>query len=162
MYGDSADVHDQISGIVGSFKQTVNGIDNLVKLGAGVSVKLIINELNYRHLFDTINFLSDNKINSIRIHVLEPYDIGLMKNYFPLILKQLCRYYDDGVDDLDIKFSFTFFPCITERNDPVKIMNKEFMDKEFEITKLAKCQYCEYADICKGNFSFFNVSLEDI
>ncbi len=63
------DVHDWITGSKGSFKQTTEGIKNLVKHGAGrrIGVKLVISKKNAGTLSKIIKLCSDIGCKSINI-----------------------------------------------------------------------------------------------
>jgi len=49
-------VSDRITGIKGSFLQTIRGIENLKKSNIVLSIDIVINRLNFRHLRESIEF----------------------------------------------------------------------------------------------------------
>jgi len=59
-------IHDAITRVKGSWKQTVRGIKNLVKLGANnISLKMVILKQNYRFMKEFVEFAHSLNIHSI-------------------------------------------------------------------------------------------------
>jgi len=65
IYSHKPELHDSITGVRGSFEQTVEGIKNLVSLGQNVQASVLINRMNYKHLTEILRFLSVLKINYV-------------------------------------------------------------------------------------------------
>ncbi len=64
LYSHNSDVHDSITMSKGSWKQTVEGIKNLLRLGLRIELRIIVNRLNHSTMEDTAAFISKdfNKI----------------------------------------------------------------------------------------------------
>lgn len=60
-------IHDKITGTNGSFRQTLQGINNLISYGIPVSIKHIINRMNYMELDSFAEFLTDNFPSQVEI-----------------------------------------------------------------------------------------------
>jgi MoaA/NifB/PqqE/SkfB family radical SAM enzyme len=61
VYGPKSQIHDKITTIKNSFKQTITGINNLSKLKAKIITNTVIIKHNYKSLLDIVNLFSDNK-----------------------------------------------------------------------------------------------------
>ena len=51
------DVHDSLTGVVGSFDETIKGLENLIKNNIHVIVKIILNKVSSMDLSKTIDFI---------------------------------------------------------------------------------------------------------
>lgn len=64
IHGPTAEIHDRVTRVPNSFKQTVQAIDNLTQYeNADVCGKLVISNLNRSHLKETVVFLAGHGIN---------------------------------------------------------------------------------------------------
>jgi len=72
LYGHTAQLHDKITRVPGSFEQTMQGIKNLVKLNQNVQINVLINEMNYKHLNDLVKLLNFLNISKVRFTFPEP------------------------------------------------------------------------------------------
>ena len=57
IYSHKAEVHDFISGVDGSWLETVKGIKELLKRGIPVELRVIVEKANYRDLEETAKFI---------------------------------------------------------------------------------------------------------
>ncbi len=48
LHGDSPELHDSITQVPGSFKQTCCGIQNLLDIGISISIVVLVHKMNYR------------------------------------------------------------------------------------------------------------------
>ncbi len=73
IHGHNAKVHDQLTSISGSFRQTVQGIKNLKKLNQYVLTNTVITTVNYRYLSKIAELLVHMNVNQFQfafIHIL--------------------------------------------------------------------------------------------
>jgi sulfatase maturation enzyme AslB (radical SAM superfamily) len=52
----------KITGVKGSFNDTIKGIKNLIKGGVEVSINIVVNSMNYKYLKDIVKFIFDSFI----------------------------------------------------------------------------------------------------
>ncbi len=60
IYSHRPSVHDSITMSKGSWKQTIEGIKNLIAMGIMVELRIIVSRLNYTSLDETARFISAN------------------------------------------------------------------------------------------------------
>ncbi len=68
-------VHEQITGISGSFEKAVKGIQSCLDCGLGISILYTLTKDNLQFVFETCRWLKDNGVNVDEINVgrLAPY-----------------------------------------------------------------------------------------
>lgn len=71
--GPTAKIHDDITGVPGSFRQTVQGIKNLQESGADILVKVLLTKTNYKYLLRTAQFVATLGVKNIWFVFLTPY-----------------------------------------------------------------------------------------
>lgn len=60
IYSHDPEIHDSITMTQGSWKQTIQGIKNLIGLGIRVELRIIVSRLNYSSLEETAKYISEN------------------------------------------------------------------------------------------------------
>ncbi|MFH0832883.1 MAG: radical SAM protein [Candidatus Aenigmatarchaeota archaeon] len=98
LFGHTAETHDCITGVDGSFEQTLQGIRNLVELDKRVFVNIIINRMNYKFLKETIGLLMRLGINEVIFTYPEPFEYE-NKNFYGMIPHTLraARFIEDAM-----------------------------------------------------------------
>ena len=103
IHGDNAKLHDGLTRTVGSFDQTVQGMNNIVRLRQKYRVDLntstVLTKINYPRIVSILKFLSGFSPQVIILNVVQPR--GNMKKYFSSLMPQysklamaFARYYD--------------------------------------------------------------------
>ena len=82
--GPTAKIHDATTQSPGSFEQAIEGIKNLQKTDSNILIKIILTKSNYKHLFETAQFLVNQGITNIWFVFLTPY--GLAKDNFDTVV----------------------------------------------------------------------------
>src|SRR5205807_2469683 len=59
LYGVTADTHDAVTAIPGSFRKTIDGILNLTAAGAPVMVKTLLTQLNKHEVQETLALVDE-------------------------------------------------------------------------------------------------------
>lgn len=67
LQSSTAELHDAMTKVKGSFKQTIKGINNLKKCGIEVCTNTVINKLNYKDLPRLAYLLSELNINFAKL-----------------------------------------------------------------------------------------------
>lgn len=153
----NAKIHDLLTACPGSFKQTIQGIRNLVALhrkDLSVLINIPLTQKNYLTLESTIDLLIEIGIKEINILWVAPLsrrsrtkdiicDMSSLGRYVAGVLKK-AKYKKSPVKFLLVEFlpcslpkeaRELFFPCL--ENNPEK-------------TRISLCSQCQFADKCNG------------
>ena len=156
LHAADAKLHDKITRAPGSFKQTVQGIKNLLEYSdrVNIEIRVVIHRLNYRHIPEIASFIS-NEFKGIQRIVLFPIDIigNANINRKELIAKvtDIKPYLERGLDILEksgFEFSLYHIPfCVIDEKywknvagrtvEPVRITFKP-------------CDECTMKESCSG------------
>lgn len=60
IHSSNPDLHDKMTGIKGSFWDTMEGLDNLIEAGFNVIVKHILNNVTYSNMIETFKYLDEH------------------------------------------------------------------------------------------------------
>lgn len=154
LLGSNPQVHDSISGCSGSFKQTISGIKNLLKLGIPPELRVIILKQNFKHLREIANYILDN-LRGVKYVVLIFVDFvgNVLNNKGKTVItySETMPYLTEAMDILDknqIHFRLYHFPlCVL----PKKFWNKSWVSVEKSKTQnLSNCKECTYSKECVG------------
>ena len=87
LFGHTAELHDSITGVPGSFDQTIQGIKNLVGLNQDVQVNVLITKRNYKELGNIVGFLNFLNISKLKFIFPEPSSNNkeIFDNFIPKI-----------------------------------------------------------------------------
>jgi MoaA/NifB/PqqE/SkfB family radical SAM enzyme len=80
LFGHTAELHDSMSRVSGSFDQTVQGIKNLKELNQQVTVNVIITKQNYKQLSKITEFLINLNVDLILLQYINPEGFMNKKN----------------------------------------------------------------------------------
>jgi len=100
LYGHSSQLHDSITGVLGSFDQTIQGIKNLKELNQYVAANVIITEQNYECLSKIVEFLIDLNVDLISLEYVNPKNVSNKNNIVEMSQKLM----DEINKSLDLKF----------------------------------------------------------
>lgn len=76
LYGSNEKVHDKITQIEGSFKQTTQGIKNLIKLNTKISIRNIVSKQNYTDLEDYGAYIA-NEFRNYKDNIIRVVLVGM-------------------------------------------------------------------------------------
>jgi MoaA/NifB/PqqE/SkfB family radical SAM enzyme len=117
LHGHNEDVHDTVTGMPGSFVQTVQGIRNLRSLGKRVTAKVVISKYNIGHLTDILKLLPG--IGVKKANFTFPHALGGARKNFDTVVP---RYSDikeeltgliEAAQENDMQIDFEAIPfCI--------------------------------------------------
>jgi MoaA/NifB/PqqE/SkfB family radical SAM enzyme len=89
IHGHNARMHDFLTGIRGSFKQTVAGLKNALAMDFIVNVDIVVNKQNYKHLLEIIKYLNFLGVNEFDLLTIMPYGRAWEKNFNKLFYNLL-------------------------------------------------------------------------
>jgi MoaA/NifB/PqqE/SkfB family radical SAM enzyme len=172
LHGNNETIHDQITRVPSSFKQTIKGIENLIYFNQIVAGKVVISKYNYKNLVDIYKLFS--KLNVKHINMAFPHALGNARKFFNCVVpryKSIQPYLNHLIEikkDRKTNFEFETIPyCILynpeglsseDRKKGVvteckqvgdKPVNWSNLRKENKI-KFQKCELCKWNSACEG------------
>lgn len=177
LYGHNSKVHDSVTKTAGSFTMTMEGVENILRSGQGVSFQSLITRENQSHLKDFFFFLSTLKFSDFcRVGV--PYykyskkkfrsslpDFVKLKKQLPSALRY-CQSIDFDLQLFDVPKCLIGFDYqnITENGMPTRAYKnvKEDGDDSYRVVKQEVvpdyrtkgksilCRQCVFNDACPG------------
>ncbi|MBT3407250.1 glycosyltransferase [Candidatus Woesearchaeota archaeon] len=136
VFGHNEEIHDKITKFKGSFKQTVKGIENLIGLKQGVAVNIVLNEINFMHFKEILDFY---KIKGVIIFYLT----------FALNDKNKFVFYDMKNHILGRKgliFKNIFLKCYLDFKES---------KNELTVEKMKGCSKCVFVEECNAKPELF-------
>ncbi len=162
VHGFNPQSHDIITGIKGSFHQTITGIKNIlaikksIKNGAliEVEIRIILTKLNYQNLEEILSFLHQNFSEINRIVLIFPEFEGICRENFHLIgityqdsslfIKKAIQNWAKCFKDIRL---YHFPLCVL----PFKLWPYTWRTlRGNEVVFLERCQKCIYKKYCLG------------
>ena len=158
LHGPNAKLHDKITSVGGSFKQTVAGMDNILKYknsSQELEIRVIITKLTYKHLGKIINFIKKRFSGIDRVVLIFMEMEGLAEKNFKVVglsYKELKPYFNsvkikewkEGLSD----FRLYHFPlCVLE---PELWQYAWRTLRVEEVSFLPLCKNCQYKKYCLG------------
>ncbi len=179
LYSLFPEVHEKITGVQGSFFQTVAGIRTVSAYRPNIpfSVNIVITLENYQSLSETVQYLIDLGVRSIQITYVVPIGRakGIFKSGMPLIseilplLEKSINLFEKAIDKSNhYSITTSFFPrCMlgnlgsyaTDEDpsltyfvspDKTMISLKELLGKDMLVSKTNKCENCLDSYHCIG------------
>lgn len=175
--GCNAAIHDATTNVKGSFEQTIRGIKNLQKRGFEVLCKVMLTKVNYRHLLNTVKYISQLGVKDIWLVFLTPY--GSAKLNFDAVVPR----YSDVIPTVnqsllwlknkeEVKAGLEGFPhCCVSQEFRSLVTEENFSDESLDgiypekksgkynckrervfsqKQRIPECQDCGYNDKCEG------------
>lgn len=89
IHGHNAPLHDSLTQSSGSFSQTLRGVKNLSDIKSTFFLVLwasvVLNKLNYRHVYDILKLLSRFDLDVIVLNVVQPRGEKMSKSFLSLM-----------------------------------------------------------------------------
>lgn len=170
LHGHTAEIHDYLTRTPDAFKNTVQGIRNIKRLGQYIVMNSVLLKPNYRYAPHLSKFLSELKVDQFQyafVHAMgnSKENFEEMVPYKTLAIPYVKRGIDIAVKN-NVKVMVEAVPfCllvgyekyvtelyipptrIEERNRVIEDFKKS---KEFSKKKFSQCKLCRYDDICEG------------
>ena len=178
IHSHNEDIHDKITQVKGSFKQTVSGIKNLVESGCkNINLMTVVYCLNYKDLENIVEFVE--KIGCKRINMSAPQMEGnpyIDWKKMAVSHSKIAPYLKNAIGrgivlGIDVKYDaipFCFMKGYEKYNSDIEISiipyikgdesiredkKKESVIFDLEIgrhTKPKVCKSCKYYNVCMG------------
>lgn len=171
-------IHDFLTQRVGSFKETIKGIKNLVKLGLAEKIRLysVINKFNYKHLPESLLFYYKLGIKNIRFNFVyhnNPYIVPKLSDLKKYLVKCLSLankrkifvlFYGIPLCVLGEKYK-KFISEFYLKNELIlggRISDYFYLRKKMGKRKTKYCKKCYQNNICEGTWkSYYNIYGEE-
>jgi MoaA/NifB/PqqE/SkfB family radical SAM enzyme len=105
LHHHDSSIHDNITRNIGSYKKSLIAIKNLLNAGVHVSIKHIINKMNYKDLVRFSKFMEEGFCNEVTLEISSTdYEGQAMKNMDCLYVKydQIRPYLESMLDVFDL------------------------------------------------------------
>lgn len=171
LHGHTAEVHDGLTQAPGSFKQTVQGIKNLKKMGQLVLTNTVVTEKNYKHLPEIAKLLVSLGVDQFQfafVHLtgsafenkqwITPKKTLVM----PYIKKGIDIAKKAGVNVMTEAIPYCLMKgyeeyVVESRIPKAKVVDADCVIEDYADYRLnegkargPKCQQCKYVDVCEG------------
>jgi len=181
LHGHNDELHDKLTGITGSFYQSVEGLKNALALDFIVNVDIVVNKMNYLYLFDIVQFFHEIGVSEFDLLTIMPYGRAWDENFNQLFydlaeLKPIFEKVLNYGQQNDLVIWFNRFPVsyFEDHENFLKDIDKKlyyeifserqkwferFIDKgkQLKCLDLKRCQYCFLHDFCAKLFYFNNL-----
>ncbi len=153
IYSHRAEVHDYITRVEGSWKETVKGIKELLKRGIAVELRVIVQKANYTRLEKTAEFIARELSGVFRVIFINVKYSGnafINRDKIFVRYKELVPFVQKAVDALEeagIYVKLFHFPFCTVGKKYWKNVAGITKDPR-ELTLLEKCLDCAMRKNC--------------
>jgi His-Xaa-Ser system radical SAM maturase HxsC len=164
LHGATCDLHDAITQTKGSFNQTLEGIENLLKEKIFVEIRLVINRLNYKELKETAAY-AFRRFKDLLYFVFIPMELNkkLVKRHVSVRYSEFTPYLQEAIEGLDIRDRkrVKIYHC------PLCVIEKKCWPlicksiAENKLTFSAACERCFYKTHCMGILKSYVAFLQD-
>jgi len=153
IYSHSPKVHDSITSAPGSWKETVQGIKNLLSAGFNVELRILVEKLNYRKLSETAKFIVKNFSGVERVVFINlKYTGNAFINRHRVFVRYtkavpFVQHAADILLDAGVEVKLFHFPlCIIDKK--YWPLAQGTTKQEIELTLLKKCEACKVKQKC--------------
>ena len=157
LHSDYYSDHDKISGIIGSYNETLKGLYNLFRFNINVEIRIVINRLNYKRLNQMANYIFKNLPNASHIAFMGMEYTGFaVKNSNELLI-----FAEDYQNELEeavlylsswgMNVSIYNIPLCLLKPSLYKYSNKSISN--WKIKYFKECLGCLQKDNCGGSFN---------
>ena len=156
--------HDALSGVDGSFEQTVTGIHNLIEKRMDLEIRIVVNKMNFMDIPGICSLISDTfpQIAIVTFMAMEMSgNAAVNRQHLWVPLSQTIPYIDSGAAELlkhGIDFRFYNFPLCTLPPRYWAIAHKSISEEKIRFAEC--CSGCKCRPKCGGFFRSSRVYIE--
>lgn len=171
IHGHNEKIHDFLTSTIGSFKQTIKGIENLKKLGQVVITNTVITSCNYRYLPDIARLLVNLGVDQFQFAFVHIVGTAAINADWIVPRKREIMFYVKKGLDIGIKasirvmteaipycFMHGYEDYVAEKSIPhTKVYDFDLIVEDFTKSrmkegkrKMQRCSSCRYNRICEG------------
>lgn len=157
LHSDYYSDHDKISGIIGSFNETLKGLYNLFRCNIKVEIRIVINKLNFRRLKNMADYIFKNLPSNCHIAFMGMEYTGLaIKNANELLI-----FPEDYQNELEnaVLLLNSWGMNVSIYNIPICLLKPSiynFSNKSISTWKVKffdECKVCLQKENCGGSFN---------
>lgn len=154
LHASSGGLHDEITQSSGSYRQTVEGIKNLLERGFNVEFRFVISRLNYREA-PAIAAMVAEKFKAVDRVVIFPIDI--IGNAFTNSERTAVRYFElvpyvekavDALDKAGVKVELYHIPYCVLHERYHKFIKKGITVADRRVVLAEVCKGCRFEEDC--------------
>lgn len=158
LHGPSAQIHDGVTSVKGSFNQTVAGLDNILKYKKPfqeIEVRVVITKMTYKHLGKTVKFIKKRFPNIDRIVLIFMEMEGMAAKNF----KRVGLKYNELGSHLNLKIITGWAKGLKDirlYHFPLCVLDPKLWPYAWrtlrgeEVAYLDSCKKCLYKKYCLG------------
>ena len=171
LHAHTSRMHDFFTQRRGSFRQVVQGIKNLKKLGQRVATNTVINKFNYPFLPKIADFLIEMGVAQYQLAFIHAngaawvnFDqlVPRISLTVPFVFKAIDQGIKAGIAAMTEAYPYCLMPgheqCVGELYIPSSTLVKEYgrsyefdgVRKNVAKLKFPQCQLCDYNPVCEG------------
>ena len=163
------EIHDYITRVDGSFNQTIRGIENLMNLGKNVTADVVINKLNYKHLKDICEYLSEKGITNIKLSFVEPNGLAYINfekivpkiSEVKVFLEKTLTLENNGINIVTEGFPFCFLDTPKRSIEYLESCDIKHIRVREDKSKVPACKNCVYNSYCEGMWKNYLLKFGD-
>ena len=180
IHGHNAKLHDYLTGVKGSFEQSISGLKNALNTRLIVSVDTVVNKLNIKFFPEIVEFLIKRGVREVDVLYIMPYG-NAWKNRNELIygINKNINDLREGLNILKrngaVVWTNRLPPEYLEGfegliQDPYKILDEirgrkenfgRYLKKDIELScRGERCNYCFLKELC-NNIHLFKRDIEN-
>lgn len=156
VHASKVEIHDEITQVSGSFRQTDRGIKNLLMYQQRIEIRIVLSRKNIDYMEETANYITENYkgIYSVTFMAMEMMgSAAVHRSELWVDYKEVFRKIKKAIDILvyagmDVKL-YNFPLCVVNRGY-WHIAAKSITD--YKIRYMNECDNCRVKDICGGFF----------
>ena len=157
VHGYNSVIHDMITQTPGSFEQTLSGIDNLLKAGRKVEIRIVVSLQNYKHIGNIAELIIRKlpNVDSVKIMGMEMTgSAAVNRKKLWLDYASAFEASKEGIDRLihnGIDVALYNFPLCSVNMNYRMLCRKSITDYKVRFSKV--CDTCRIKDACGGIFT---------
>jgi len=157
LHSDYYSDHDKISGIIGSFNETLKGIYNLFRFNVNVEIRIVINKLNYSRLHQIADYIFKNLPALCHIAFMGMEYTGLaIKN-----VNELLIFPEDYQNELEnaVLYLSSWGMNVSIYNIPICLLKPSLYNysnksiSNWKVKFFDECEGCLQKNNCGGSFN---------
>lgn len=151
LHAHRKELHDKVTQVMGSFRQTVKGIHNLIEKGFVLEIRIVINRINYKHLREIAKYIYENFSGNLYVvYIVMEIGESIFRNEAHIRYNEFMPYLEKALElkRNDIKVKLYHFPlCILNRKFHCLIYKSI---EEYKLIFPPQCNICLYKKDCMG------------
>ena len=157
IHGHNEKLHDKIIRVNGGFRQTVNGIKNLLKYNRRVEIRIVVSRINHQYISEISDLIINEfpNIDSVKIMGMEMTgNAALNRNELWLSYRDAFLSSKDAINKLvhnKIDVALYNFPLCSVEKSYQMLCRRSITD--YKVRYAQECENCALKKVCGGIFA---------